>query len=169
MNNIIKILIVAFLMQSCQEKIESISIEQVNWGQRTVDYELSDSLINGATYLSIYSQIYSETGGRMHDLTATISLRNTNKSDTVFIDNAEYYDTNGNLIRTYIKNTIFIAPMETIEIIIDEHDQAGGTGANFLFDWQIKHNTNEPLFEGIMISTAGQQGLSFTTQGKRVK
>ena len=27
---------------------------------------------------------------------------------------------------------------------------------------------NEPFFEGVMISTSGQQGLSFSTQGIRV-
>jgi len=59
--------------------------------------------------------------------------------------------------------------METVEIVIDEKDQEGGTGANFLFDWSIKPNSHEPYFEGVMISTSGQQGLSFTTEGKRVE
>ena len=95
-------------------------------------------------------------------------MRNTSRQDTLYIDKAEYFDTHGNSIRTYFDQTIFIAPMETVEIIIDETDQIGGTGANFIFDWQIKPNTNEPLFEGVMISTYGQQGLSFTTQGKRI-
>ena len=58
--------------------------------------------------------------------------------------------------------------METAEIVIDEIDKEGGTGANFLFEWKVTKNTNEPFFEGIMISTSGQQGLSFTTQGRRI-
>jgi len=36
------------------------------------------------------------------------------------------------------------------------------------FDWKVKKQTPEPLFEGIMISTSGSHGLSFTTQGKRI-
>lgn len=36
------------------------------------------------------------------------------------------------------------------------------------FDWQIPKNCPEPLFEGIMNSTKWQQGLSFTTQAKRL-
>ena len=59
--------------------------------------------------------------------------------------------------------------METVEIVIDEMDEQGGTGANFMFDWAMKKTSNEPLFEGVMISTSGQQGLSFTTQGRKIK
>jgi hypothetical protein len=95
-------------------------------------------------------------------------MRNTNRADTIFIEKAEYFDTKGRSIRTYFNKPIYLAPMETVEIVIDELDKEGGTGANFIFDWKIKPTSNEPLFEGIMISTSGQQGLSFTTQGKRI-
>jgi len=59
--------------------------------------------------------------------------------------------------------------MQTIEIVIDEKDKTGGTGANFAFDWLMTKNTNAPYFEGVMITTYGQQGLSFTTQGVLIK
>ncbi|MEQ8625142.1 MAG: DUF3124 domain-containing protein [Vicingaceae bacterium] len=171
MKNLSKLFILIVLIQSCKkiEKTKISSIDTVNWENRTIKHKLPDSLIHGQTYLSVYSQIYSQTEQRTHDLTATVSLRNTNTTDTLYVDKAEYFGTEGNLIRTYFDKTIHIAPMETVEIIIDEEDQTGGTGANFLFVWKIKQNTNEPLFEAIMISTSGQQGLSFTTQGKRVK
>ncbi|MFN3176951.1 MAG: DUF3124 domain-containing protein [Phaeodactylibacter xiamenensis] len=127
-----------------------------------------DSLASGTTYLSVYSQIYSQTEHRTHDLTATISLRNVNRKDTVYIEEAVYYDTHGTPIRNYFARPIFIAPMETVEIVIDEIDREGGTGANFLFDWRTPLTGNAPLFEAVMISTSGQQGLSFTTQGVRL-
>jgi hypothetical protein len=95
-------------------------------------------------------------------------MRNTNLKDSIFINNASYFDTEGNLIRTYFNKPIFLKPMETVEIVIDELDKQGGTGANFIFDWAIKQTSNEPLFEGIMISTSGQQGLSFSTIGKKI-
>ncbi|NND51362.1 MAG: DUF3124 domain-containing protein [Flavobacteriaceae bacterium] len=169
MNKILKIIFIALLIQSCQDKVEISSIDSVNWEKRSIKFELSDSLTQGETYLSVYSQIYSQTEHRTHDLTATVSLRNTNREDTIYVNKAEYFDTKGYPIRTYFDKTIFIAPMETVEIIIDEQDQEGGTGANFLFNWTIKPNSNEPFFEAIMISTSGQQGLSFTTFGKRTK
>jgi hypothetical protein len=95
-------------------------------------------------------------------------MHNTNKTDTIYVNKAEYFDTDGNSIRTYFDKTIFIAPMATVQIIIDEHDREGGTGANFIFEWMIKPGSNEPFFEAVMISTSGQQGLSFKTDGKRL-
>jgi len=59
--------------------------------------------------------------------------------------------------------------METIEIVLKEKDEKGGTGGNFIFEWSILKEAPEPLFEGVMISTTSQQGLSFTTQSKRIK
>ncbi|KAA3619305.1 MAG: DUF3124 domain-containing protein [Calditrichaeota bacterium] len=153
---------------SCNEHKEVSSVDLVNWEKRTVGFTLNDSLEFGTTYLSVYSQIYSITEHKTHDLTATISMRNTNKADTIFIEKAEYFDTKGKSIRTYFNKPIYLAPMETVEIVIAELDKEGGTGANFIFDWKIRPSSNEPLFEGVMISTSGQQGLSFTTQGKRI-
>lgn len=159
------ITIAAFMLCSCQPATEYSSVNPVNWKNKTLRTPLPDGLKHGSTYLSIYSQIYSQTEHRKIDLTAIVSLRNTHRKDTVYINKAEYFDTDGNSIRTYFDQTIFIKPMETVEIVIDEVDQSGGTGANFIFDWSIKPNLSSPLFEGVMISTSGQQGLSFTTKG----
>jgi len=163
------LVIISLLLISCEEDYQLSSVNPNNWDKRIVKLSPKDSLETGTTYLSVYSQIYSQTEHRTHNLTVTISMRNTNKKDSVFIQNAEYFHTDGTSIRRYFDKSIFIAPMETIEIIIDELDQEGGTGANFLFDWMIRPGTHEPFFEGVMISTYGQQGLSFTTEGKRIE
>ena len=169
MKTLFKILLFAIILQSCQEKVEMSSISSVNWEKRSIEPLEKDSLTKGSTYLSVYSQIYSQTDQTTHDLTATVSMHNTNKTDTIYINKAEYFDTDGKSIRTYFDKTIFVAPMATVQIIIDEHDREGGTGANFIFEWMIEPGSNDPLFEAVMISTSGQQGLSFTTQGKRLK
>jgi hypothetical protein len=169
MKNALLYFLFASLLISCDKPKEVSSVNPVKWSNRTVNYALNDSMIHGSTYISVYSQIYSKTEHRTHDLTATISIRNINKRDSIFINHAEYFDTKGNSIRNYFDKTVFIAPMETIEIVIDETDKVGGTGANFIFDWQIDQSLNEPLIEGVMISTYGQQGLSFTTKGVRIE
>lgn len=158
-----------FLLVSCKEKKEMSSINPENWAKRAIDISSKDSLEYGKSYLSIYSQIYSLSEHRKRNLTAMISLRNTSDLDTIYVLKATYYDTHGVSIRKYFDYPIFLAPMETTEIIIDEVDISGGTGSNFIFEWKIPENCSEPLFEGIMISTIGQQGLSFTTNAKRIK
>jgi len=168
MKHVISLLIIGLLLYSCDDKKKVSSVNPENWKKSTINYELSDSLKSGTTYLSIYSQIYGLTEYRTYDLTATISMRNTNRLDTVFIRKSEYYNTKGDLIRTYFNEPIFLGPMETVEIVIDEIDKEGGTGANFIFEWTKKRKSNEPIFESVMISTSGQQGLSFTTQGIKI-
>ncbi len=163
------LLMMALSLVACQEEQEISFIHPVNWEGRTVANLSSDSLEMGTTYLSVYSQIYSDTEHRTHDLTATISMRNTSVKDTIYVSRAAYFDTHGELIRTYFDKPIFLSPMETVEIVIDERDKEGGTGANFIFDWQKDATAHEPLFEAVMISTSGSQGLSFSTQGKRVE
>ncbi len=169
MKKLFALLFIIILIQACEDPMEVSSINPVNWERRTVNTALTDSMMVGETYLSVYSSIYSFTEHRTHELTATVSMRNTNRADTIYIDKAEYFNTKGEPIRSYFEKTIFIRPMETVEIVIDEIDKEGGTGANFLFEWRVPINSHEPLFEGVMISTSGQQGLSFTTQGKRVE
>ncbi|WP_020539655.1 DUF3124 domain-containing protein [Lewinella cohaerens] len=169
MNKILQLLLLATLCSSCIDEQAISSISPVNWETRKAGAVILDSLEHGMTYLSVYSQIYSQTEHTTHNLTATVSMRNTSLKDTVYLSQAAYYDTQGTFLRSYFDGTIFIAPMETVEIVIDEIDKDGGTGANFIFDWHIRYKAHEPIFEAVMISTSGQQGLSFSTQGKRVE
>lgn len=145
------------------------SVNPINWQKRSAKISAGDSLIEARTYLGIYSEIYSTSEHNTHDLTVTVSLRNTSENDSIFITKAGYYSTSGDLIRTYFDYPIFLKPLETVEIIIEESDDTGGTGANFVFDWLDNPEITDPIFEAIMISTRGQQGLSFTSQGKRIK
>ena len=163
------IIIIVALLFSCSENKEISSINPENWSKRAINLTSKDSLEYGKSYLSVYSQIYSNTEHKTHNLTSMISMRNTSESDTIYLLKAEYFDTHGKSVRKYFDSPIFLAPMETPEIIIDEHDVSGGTGSNFILEWKIPKNCPEPLFEGIMTSTMGQQGLSFTTQAKRIK
>ncbi|MBD1260226.1 DUF3124 domain-containing protein [Maribacter polysiphoniae] len=154
---------------SCNEQKELSSINPENWSKRTIDISKKDSLEYGKSYLSIYSQIYSTSEHKTHNLTSMVSLRNTSDKDTIYVLKANYFDTHGKHVRTYFNTPIYLSPLETAEIIIDEVDISGGTGSNFIFEWKVPLGSSEPLFEGVMNSTMGQQGLSFTTQARRIE
>ncbi len=140
-------------------------IGPVDWDKRKVQLTAPDSLVQGSSYLSVYSEIYQRSDQLTYNLTSTVSIRNISTTDSVFILHADYYNTQGVRLRTYVNDPVYLRPLETIEIVIDESDQTGGTGANFIFEWATRPRVHEPLFEAVMISTNGQQGLSFTTQG----
>ena len=161
------LLSLSFVILSCEEPRKLSSTSPELWEKRTVKTTIPDSLEAGSTFLSVYSQIHVRTEDNISDLSATISLHNPNLDDEIYIEKATYYNTHGEPIRSYFDKTIFIEPMETVQIIIDGIDNEGGTGANFIFDWRTKKNP--PIFEAIMITTYGHKGISFVTEGKQIK
>ena len=154
---------------SCDETTKGKRPKISDFDNRAAEIKPSDSLQYGSTYLSVYSQIYSFSENAIHDLTATVSFHNTRSSENIIITKADYFNTDGDIIKSYVNNPVYIRPLETLQIVIAEEDEDGGTGGNFIFDWAKAPETSEPLFEAVMISTVGQQGLSFTTTGKRIK
>lgn len=166
MRNIVRLLFIVSFLTSCHgEEKEKDYIKKTDWGKRISEVKNLEAFFQGKTYLPVYSHIYHVHDQRTFDLAITISMRNLSLTDTLYIMCADYYNTAGERIRQYIENPVFVKPMETIEIVISEKDKEGGSGANFIFDWAIKNQNNPPLFEAVMISTYGQQGLSFTTRG----
>ncbi|MEQ8364921.1 MAG: DUF3124 domain-containing protein [Cyclobacteriaceae bacterium] len=155
--------LLAVALVACNQQKDAAPIQSVNWEKRSVPSEALDSLTTGSTYLSVYSEIYQVTENRTYHLTVAVSMRNISSTDTVYVFNTKHYNTKGDLIRTYFDKPIFIAPLETVEIVINEGDKQGGTGGNFVFEWATP--AIDPYFEAVMTSTTGQQGLSFTTQG----
>lgn len=168
MRKIIGIVILSLTFLSCQD--EKLPEDAINfdWKSREVVSFNANKYNSGKVYLPVYSHIYHRYDNSTFDLTITVSIRNTSDSDSVYITKADYYNTGGEFIRHYAKKPVYLAPMETIEILIAEYDTEGGSGANFIFDWAADSATSAPLFEAVMISTNGQQGLSFSTRGVAV-
>jgi len=163
---IISILLIALF--SCGQNKKISSVNPTNWEARKANISPANSLKRGTTYLPVYSEVYQSNENKTYPLTVTVSIRNMNPLDTIYIMNARYFNSAGHLIRSYFDKPIYLSPLETIDIVIDEKDKEGGTGANFTFDWAIENNDVEPLFEAVMISTTGQQGLSFITKGIKI-
>lgn len=157
------------VLGSCNEKVTNKDIIPPlgvsDWENRLVTQSNLDSLSSGQTYLSVYSEIYINTEKERIPLGATISIKNPNRNDTIFLTSAEYFETSGKLVRNYVKSPIYVAPMETIEIVIERLDKEGGSGANFLFDWRKEKQIFDPIFECLMLSSIGNRSFSFTTHG----
>lgn len=168
MKNLIGILVVILVFSACGDKTDDYSDIKVDWKSRVSEIQSFENYYHGETYLPVYSHIYHIQEHRKIGLAITVSMRNVSATDSVYITKADYYNTVGENIRQYIKQPVYLKPLETLEIIIEEQDEEGGSGANFVFYWAMENDINPPLFESVMISTYGQQGLSFTTRGVRV-
>ena len=117
-------------------------------------------------YVPVYSHIYSGDRGRPIYLASTVSIRNTDPSGKIRLKTVDYYDSAGKLVRQYLEKPVDLAPLASIRYIVGESDKAGGSGANFIIRWESANPVSVPIVEGIMISTASQLGISFTSRGQ---
>ena len=120
-------------------------------------------------YVPVYSHVYHGDLEKKFLLTGIVSIRNTDPNHAITIILADYYDSDGKVIKSYLPKPFTLNPMASTRFIVKESDTRGGSGANFLVKWQAEGRVSEPIIEGVMIGTAGQQGISFTSRGKAIK
>jgi hypothetical protein len=117
-------------------------------------------------YVPIYSHIYSGDKENPFLLTAILSIRNTDFVHTITVTSADYYDTDGKLLKSYIEKPLQLKPMGSTRYVVAESDKSGGSGAKFIVKWEAVARVNPPVIEGIMIGTKMQQGISFVSRGQ---
>ena len=131
--------------------------------------ETNTGLLKGQMlYVPAYSHIYSGNREQPFLLTVTLSIRNIDPKHTIEITVVDYYETQGRLLKKFIDTPIKLKPLESLRYVIPEKDKSGGSGANFIVEWQSESLVNPPIVESIMISTKSTQGVSFTSRGKEV-
>lgn len=119
-------------------------------------------------YVPAYSHIYSGDKEMAFLLTVTLSIRNIDPKHQIKITVVDYYETQGKLIKKYIDKPITLNALGSLRYIIPERDKSGGSGANFMVEWQSEKYVNPPIIETIMIGTKSQQGVSFTSRGREI-
>jgi hypothetical protein len=137
---------------------------------KTVTLDNTIKIIAGQTvYVPIYSHIYMWEQTRTTDLTATLSVRNTDLTHPIIISVVNYYDTNGKLVRKYLEQPVELGPLAATDFVINQEDTRGGSGASFIVEWVAQQRVSTPVIEAIMINTSGNQGLSFVSPGRVIK
>jgi Protein of unknown function (DUF3124) len=119
-------------------------------------------------YVPAYSHIYSGDRERPFLLTVTLSVRNIDPKNQIKIISVDYYETQGKLLKKYVEKPIVLNPLGTSRYVVPQKDKSGGSGANFLVEWQSDAYVNPPIIESIMISTQMQRGISFTSRGQEI-
>jgi hypothetical protein len=129
--------------------------------------DFNKTLSQGETvYVSIYSNVHAGPKGTPFLLSAMVSIRNTDPKNEITITGADYYDTYGKKIESYIKSPITLKPLASTIFNIKEYDNRGGPGANFLVKWNSKKMINQPIIEGVMLGLRSGQGVSFICPGQ---
>ena len=129
----------------------------------------ADAVVGETIYVPVYSHIFHQDGTRELDLTATLSIRNTDPERGLTITAVGYYDSAGRLVRTYVEQPIPLGPLGSEAFVVEEQDRTGGVGANFLVEWIAEAAVSAPIVEAVMISTAQAQGVSLVSRGQVVR
>jgi Protein of unknown function (DUF3124) len=138
--------------------------------QPATSTEVDEKQIVGQTiYVPIYSHIYTRDKTRVINLSATLSIRNTDAQNQIRINSVRYYDTNGRLLKEYVDRPLTVVPMASTDFVVAEEDTSGGVGANFIVEWSASVEVTEPVVEAVMIGTASQQGISFLSTGRVIR
>lgn len=120
-------------------------------------------------YVPAYSHIYYGDREAPFYLAVTLSIRNTDPSRSIQIVAVDYFDTEGKLITKYLDREVKLLPLGSTRYVVKESDKVGGSGANFIVKWKSEDRVTEPIIETVMISTATQQGISFTSRGQAIE
>lgn len=120
-------------------------------------------------YVPLYSHIYADEryGDKPFNLTATLSIRNTDMNNSLTLVSVDYYDSDGRLLKKYLDTPVTIAHLASTRFIVQESDK-GGSGAKFIVVWKSEDPVVEPIIESVMIGTKLRQGISFLSRGRVV-
>lgn len=137
----------------------------------------AEELSQGQTlYLPIYSHIWH--GNKIVDgkypvksqVSALVSIRNTSLKTPIRITTARYYSTDGKLLKEFLPKPVEIGAMGTLELFVERKESEGGSGANFIIQWDAASTTNPPVVEAVHADIkGGGPALTFITTARPIK
>ncbi len=126
-------------------------------------------VVGQTIYVPIYSHIYTWDRNRTMDLTAMLSIRNTDPTYPIIVTSVNYFNSDGKLTRQYLEHPVELGAMASTNFVVSQEDRSGGSGAAFVVEWVSPKKVALPVIESVMINTSGNQGISFISPGRVIK
>ena len=131
----------------------------------TTPTEMPATVVSGQTlYVPAYSHI-QHVENRIYLLAVNLSVRNTDASHPITVATVDFYDTNGELVRSYLDSPQELGPLAIGEYVVDWQHTGGGAGATFIVEWVAGEKVAEPLVEAVMVGATGAQAMAFVRKG----
>jgi hypothetical protein len=127
------------------------------------------TLSNGQSlYLPIYSVIQygdRDRSGSARELpvSSLVSIHNTDLDKPIRLVAARYYATDGKFLRDFVSSPRVLKPMETVELLVERRDVVGGSGANFVIQWDAASPVSPPLVQALHVEVQTNRAIIFTT------
>lgn len=126
-----------------------------------------EPVVRGQTlYVPVYSEVPFGDRSRTLTMTATVSVRNTDRKAPVTVKRVDYYSASGVLVRTYLARPQVLKPMASADYIVIESDRTGGISASFLIEWESETPVSTPLVESVMVHASLNQGVAFASPAR---
>ncbi|GAB4437445.1 MAG: hypothetical protein OHK0011_20500 [Turneriella sp.] len=122
-------------------------------------------------YVPAYARIHHlKLKDRTAALVTTLAIHNTDMKNPIVLRQVNYYAENGSLLRTYTRRPRLLPPLATaIYYLAPEEGAKAGIGANAIVEWVAESPVAKPLVESIMVSTDHTLGISFMSQGYKIR
>lgn len=125
-------------------------------------------------YLPVYSHIYHGSLDRKGNpgkvlLSALVSIRNTDPKRSIRVVSARYFNTDGKMLREFVPTPRLVPAFGTLELFVEQHDESGGSGANFSIVWDAETAVNPPVIEAVHAAIEGARSLLFATSGTAIR
>lgn len=158
---------IAFLIWNCSSNENKAKMQSPDLAaEELISEPIPSHLAHSDTvYVPIYSEIFSRNENSQLLLTATLSIHNTSLNDSIYIRFADYYSTDGKLISQYIPKGKWLKPLQTKNIVIDQINDKGGVGSNFVVYWGANKKGLKPLIQSVMVIADGHTSFAFTADG----
>ena len=127
------------------------------------------TLTNGQhLYLQIYAFIVhgdldKNSVAKQLPVSALVSIHNTDFDKPLKLLSARYYSTEGKFLRNFISSPRILKPMETLELLVERRDVVGGSGANFVIQWESEVPISPPLVQALHVELQTNRAIVFTT------
>jgi len=117
-------------------------------------------------YVSVYSNLFIGNVKEKFQLSSLLSVRNTDPKYSITILKADYYNTDGRKIKSYIYSPVELGPLASKFYFVEPQDESGGEGANFIVKWRAERDVNQPIIEAVMLNIYNRQGVAFRCPGR---
>lgn len=137
--------------------------------QETILVQDLDITSGQTIYVPAYAEVYTTGSSRTLKLAVTLHIHNTDFDHEIIISSVRYFDGQGQLIKEYVSQPQSLGPMASTDFFVEANEESRGTGTNFIVEWVAEEAVYEPVVEAVMLSTAGSQGISFTSPGRVIR
>ncbi len=131
---------------------------------QTIEKRLQPFLDSRTLYVPASSHVYSQ-GGQPLLLEVTLIVRNTDPKTNLTLTRADYYDTKGEQLRRYVTAPRQLTPLQSVSFVVEKTDYKGGSGANFIVEWDADVPIARPVVEATMIGADREYQISFVRDG----